>query len=182
MGTHSTPLLSQSSLIVWSQRAGIVEFRALRTEDVPSLWRINEEGLPGTGKVSLDAIADLLGLAEFSLGAFEGSELVGFVICLPPRTRYGSLNYAWFNQHYEAFLYVDRIAVSVNHRNRTIGSRLYQMVIARAQEHGIPIAAEVSLDPPNPDSMRFHDRHGFIEVGVLHHADYSVTMLLRDSL
>jgi len=155
-------------------------FRKLRSEDGPSLWRINEEGLPGTGKVSQDAIVDLVDLAELPLGAFEGAELVGFVLCLPPQTRYESLNYAWFNQHYDDFLYVDRIAVSQKHRNRKIGSLLYQKVIAYAQEHSRPVVAEVSLKPPNPKSMRFHDRHGFNEVGVLHHESMSVTMMFRN--
>ena len=155
-------------------------FRKLRSEDGPSLWRINEEGLPGTGKVSQDAIVDLVDLAELPLGAFEGDELVGFVLCLPPQTRYESLNYAWFNQHYDDFLYVDRIAVSQKHRNRKIGSLLYQKVITYAQEHSRPVVAEVSLKPPNPKSMRFHDRHGFNEVGVLHHESMSVTMMFRN--
>jgi predicted GNAT superfamily acetyltransferase len=79
-------------------------FRTLRNEDAPSLWRINEEGLPGTGKVSENDIIDLLNLAELPLGAFEEDELVGFVLCLPPKTRYGSLNYAWFNKRYDNFL------------------------------------------------------------------------------
>ena len=157
-----------------------MKFRTLRSEDAPSLWRINEEGLPGTGKISQDAIIDLLGLAELSLGAFEGDELVGFVLCLPPQTRYGSLNYAWFNQHYDDFLYVDRIAVSEKHRNRKIGSLLYQKVITYAQKHSRPVVAEVSLKPPNPKSMRFHDRHGFDEVGIFHHENMSVTMMFRD--
>ena len=155
-------------------------FRTLRNEDAPSLWRINEEGLPGTGKVSEDDIIDLLNLAELPLGAFEDDELVGFVICLPPKTRYGSLNYAWFNERYDNFLYVDRIAVSEKHRNRKIGSLLYQKVIAYAQEQNRPVAAEVSLKPPNLKSMRFHARHDFKELEVFHHESMSVTMMFRD--
>ena len=45
-------------------------------------------------------------------------------------------------------------------------------------EHHVPIAAEVNLNPPNPGSMRFHERFE-VEVGVLHHETKSVTMLLR---
>jgi len=154
--------------------------RTLTFDDVPSLWRINEEGLPGVGKVSEDAITDLLALADLPLGAFEGEELVGFVLCLLPKTRYASLNYAWFNERYDQFVYVDRIAVAQAHRNRQIGALLYTKVIEHADERGWPIAAEVSLQPPNPGSMRFHQRHDFTEVGTLHHAYQAVTMLLRE--
>ena len=156
-----------------------MDLRTLHANDAPTAWRINEEGLPGVGKVSQAAMADLLELAELPLGAFDGNELLGFVLCLLPRTRYGSLNYAWFNQRYDDFLYVDRIAVAQAHRNRQIGGLLYERVIAHANERRWPVAAEVSLDPPNPGSMRFHGRHGFTDVGTLQHESQSVTMVMR---
>ena len=111
---------------------------------------------------------------------FDGNELLGFVICLPPRTRYGSLNYQWFNDHYNAFVYVDRIAVSTLHRNQGVGTKLYETVVAYSKGKNIPIAAEVNLNPPNPGSIRFHERFNFEQVGVLHHDEKSVTMLLRN--
>ncbi|MBT4066256.1 MAG: GNAT family N-acetyltransferase [Euryarchaeota archaeon] len=156
-----------------------MEFRSLVTEDIPSVWRINEEGLPGTGKVSEEEIATLLELSELSLGAYEGGTLLGFVICLLPETEYGSLNYAWFNQKFQQFLYVDRIAVTAEHRSRKIGSSLYAKVFFEANRLRVPVAAEVSLEPPNPGSMRFHFRHEFQEVGVLRHESKSVTMMMR---
>jgi len=143
------------------------------------MWRINEEGLPGVGAVSQDAMADLLRLSELPLGAFADDTLVGFVLCLVPGTRYGSLNYAWFHQHVAEFLYVDRIAVAAAHRGRGVGEALYGRVIAAATARGWPVAAEVSLRPPNPGSMRFHGRHGFNAVGMLEHGPKAVTMLLR---
>ena len=114
------------------------------------------------------------------MGVFNEDELLGIVICLLPRTEYGSLNYAWFNKNYKNFLYVDRVAVTTNSRNQKIGSLLYEKVIAHAQKLELPVAAEVSLKPPNPDSIRFHKRHGFVEVGVLHHEEKSVIMMLRN--
>ena len=106
--------------------------------------------------------------------------MLGFVICLPPQTSYGSLNYAWFNQRYDAFLYVDRIAVAPADRNRGIGSALYENVISVARDRSVPVAAEVNLEPPNPGSVRFHHRFNFNEVGTLDHGTKAVTMFLRD--
>ena len=143
------------------------------------MWVINEQGLPGTGQVSQEALADLLELAVLSLGTFQHGMLVGFVICLPPGTSYGSLNYAWFNNKLDAFVYVDRIAVAEEHRNQGVGRMLYEQVISSSEANGVPVAAEVNSKPPNPGSMRFHHRFGFEEIGVLHHAEKSVTMLLR---
>ena len=154
--------------------------RTLQTDDLPALFRINEEGLPGVGKVTEDGLADLFSLAALPLGVFEGDTVVGFVLCLHPKTRYGSLNYGWFNARYEHFLYVDRIAVAKDHRNRQIGSLLYAEIIKHAEAQGWPIAAEVNLQPPNPGSMRFHRRFGFKEVGTLQHKTYSVSMVMRE--
>ncbi len=156
-----------------------MDLRALTLADVEAMWVINEEGLPGTGQVTGDEMATLLGFASLAVGAFEGGRMLGFVICLPPATAYGSLNYAWFNERYEAFLYVDRIAVAEAHRNEGIGSMLYEHVARHAGEQNIPVAAEVNLEPPNPGSVRFHHRFGFEEVGVLRHEKKAVTMFLR---
>ena len=157
-----------------------MQFGELRSQDIPAIWEINQQGLPGTGKVSQQEIVELLRIAELTIGAFDGEQLVGFVLCFLPRTEYASLNYAWFNQRYQDFLYVDRIAVSEEHRNQSIGSLLYQQVISYAKYYNYPIAAEVSLNPPNPGSMRFHQRFNFTEIGVLNHQSKSVTMMMRD--
>ena len=156
-----------------------MDLRELTQHDVASMWSLNEQGLPGTGQVSKQEMADLLNLSALSLGVFREQELLGFVICLSPGTSYGSLNYAWFNQRFDAFIYVDRIAVAQQHRDQGIGSMLYEQVMANSDEKGVPVAAEVNSIPPNPGSMRFHERFRFKEVGELHHQDKSVMMLLR---
>ena len=155
-----------------------MDMRALSLDDVEVMWAINEEGLPGTGQVSAQELAALLDLASYSIGAFDDGGMLGFVICLPPATAYGSLNYAWFNQRYDAFLYVDRIAVATDHRNRGVGSALYSQVMAEANQQAVPVAAEVNLVPPNPGSVRFHHRFNFVEVGTLDHGEKAVTMFL----
>tara|TARA_B100001093_G_scaffold207737_1_gene199651 strand:+ start:726 stop:1205 length:480 start_codon:yes stop_codon:yes gene_type:complete len=156
-----------------------MQCRQLTTEDVVAAWEINEQGLPGTGRVSHEEMADLFTLSELAIGVFEQDTLRGYVLCLLPKTRYGSLNYAWFNQRYDSFLYVDRIAVDQKHRDRGIGSLLYQRVIEYAAKQSSPVTAEVSLRPPNPGSIRFHLRHGFIEIGTFEQGEKAVTMMLR---
>lgn len=156
-----------------------MDVRPLTVLDAPAMRYINEQGLPGTGRVSVEEMADLLTLCELALGVYREERLLGFVLCLLPQTRYGSLNYAWFNQRYDAFLYVDRIAVASDQRNNQIGSNLYHLVIAHANSLNLPVTAEVSSNPPNPGSMRFHARHQFIKTGEIDHGDSSVTMMIR---
>ncbi len=156
-----------------------MEIRQLHPKDVDAAWHINEQGLPGTGQVSHQEMADLFSLSKLAIGAFEDGILRGFVLCLLPRTHYGSLNYAWFNERYDSFLYVDRIAVDHHHRDQGVGTLLYQQVIEHAELEACPVTAEVSLRPPNPGSIRFHNRHGFTEVGMFEQGEKAVTMMLR---
>ena len=153
-----------------------MEIRELSGSDVQKMWEINEQGLPGTGKVDEQGLLNLLEYSEISVGAYEDGELLGYVICLPPSTKYGSLNYAWFNDNMADFLYVDRIAVAQIHRDKGIGSKLYSHIIEYSSKQ---IAAEVSLNPPNLASMRFHGRFDFEKIGELHHETYSVNLMLR---
>ena len=154
-----------------------MEIRPLSDTDIPKMWIINEQGLPGTGKVDESGLQELLEYSEIAVGAFDDMELRGYVICLPPATKYGSLNYAWFNSNMENFLYVDRIAVESSYRDQGIGSILYNYIIDYTSKS---IVAEVSLDPPNLASMRFHHRFDFKKIGELHHESYSVNLMLRD--
>ena len=159
--------------------AGPMHLRTLTPSDVTTMWRINEQGLPGVGQVSEASMLELLRLSELPVAAVHQGSVVGFVLCLLPNTPYGSPNYAWFNKRYDTFLYVDRIAVATQHRDRGVGAQLYAHIIQYADRRGWPVAAEVSLNPPNEGSMRFHNRHGFTDVGRLDHGYQTVTMLLR---
>lgn len=156
-----------------------MDIRRLESKDVTAAWQINEQGLPGTGQVSLEEMADLFALSELPIGVFDDGVMLGFVLCLTPRTRYTSLNYAWFNERYQEFLYVDRIAITVGHRGKGIGSLLYERVIEHAESLQFPVTAEVNLTPPNPGSIRFHERHSFTEIGVFSQGEKSVTMMMR---
>ena len=43
---------------------------------------------------------------------------------------------------------------------------LYEDIAAVAAREGVPwLACEFDIEPPNPTSMRFHERTGFREVG-----------------
>lgn len=157
----------------------MVHIRHLRPEDCGWVWRINEEGLPGVGEVSESALRGLIEIAHLPLGCFMADKPVGFCLCLRPGTTYSSPNYRWFDQHHDSFLYVDRIAVQTEHRNSGVGGQLYERVFREAEAHGWPVAAEVNTEPPNPDSMRFHVRHGFEQIGALNHGTKSVALLWR---
>lgn len=90
----------------------------------------------------------------------------GFLITFDQHADYDSPNFVWFQEKYDAFVYVDRIVVSAAARGKGIARTLYESMISAAGADGhTKIVCEVNLDPPNPGSDAFHDQMGFVEVG-----------------
>jgi len=62
-------------------------------------------------------------------------------------------------------------------------SALYRRVAEDALARGIDtLTCEVNLDPPNPTSLAFHERQGFVSVGGLPTHDGRIVNLLQKSL
>lgn len=102
-------------------------------------------------------------MSEIALVAEERDLVVGFCLVLRKSAPYESLNFKWFRDRYDDFVYLDRVAVAATHRNRGIGGLLYDEV-ERLTDQSL-FALEVNLRPRNDGSLRFHARRGFVEVG-----------------
>ena len=93
-------------------------------------------------------------------------EIAAFLLAFREGAPYDSPNYLWFVERYPHFLYVDRIVVAAAHRGSGFGAMLYDDFAAFAARTGAPwLTCEFDIEPPNPASMRFHERMGFGEVG-----------------
>jgi len=143
-----------------------IAIRPAELRDFELIRAINEGAVPDVSTITreeLDALAKQC--CYFSVALADG-ELSGFLMALQPGQVYQSENYRWFAAHYENFVYVDRIAVSPACKGRGIGRALYGDVENFARKAAAPIlTCEVNLIPPNPDSMAFHKKIGFTEVG-----------------
>ena len=120
---------------------------------------------------------------------FKG-EFAGFLLCLPEKKDYDSLNYQCVSKRFSNFIYIDRISVLPKFQNEKIGSALYtDLIYFSALEGYNSILCEVNIMPPNPGSIRFHKRFDFeecgsqfTEAGIVESYDYSVEVqfLKRD--
>ncbi len=143
-----------------------MNIRDWREPDLAAIHAINEAGVPGVGRVSridLDRLVREVGAA--TLVAEIDGEAVGFVLCMQEGLDHPSLNYRWVSARFDRFAYVDRVAVADGYRGRKVGEGLYEAVFARFRNERSVLLAEVNLAPPNPGSLRFHKRHGFVEIG-----------------
>lgn len=109
---------------------------------------------------SLHRAADLHQVLEV-----EG-QVVAFVLALREGADYDSVNYRWFVERYERFLYVDRVVVAAAQHGRGFGRALYERVFSRARATKVPVVTcEYDVEPRNLPSERFHQAFGFAEVG-----------------
>lgn len=96
----------------------------------------------------------------------DGGSVAAFLLAFREGADYDSPNYAWFVERYPQFLYIDRIVAAPASRGRGFAALLYDDIVAFALDTRAPLlTCEVDLDPPNPVSMRFHARMGFLEIG-----------------
>ena len=139
--------------------------RDLTPADLDAAWAINQANTPAVGDVSREKLAWIVEMASMSLVVETQGTVVGFCIVLPPGTEYTSVNYRWFCERYDSFVYLDRVAVDEAARGAGIGAALYAEVERRAAGTADLFTLEVNLRPRNDGSLRFHDRLGFVEVG-----------------
>jgi uncharacterized protein len=92
--------------------------------------------------------------------------IAGFLLGFGPQADYDSPNFLWFKARYRDFLYVDRIVISDKFRGQHLASGFYERFETQAAAHNVGrVVCEVNLEPPNPASLHFHQKRGFIEVG-----------------
>ncbi|MEO8003237.1 MAG: GNAT family N-acetyltransferase [Arenimonas sp.] len=96
----------------------------------------------------------------------DNGTIAGFLLAFRDVSHYDSSNYVWFKQHYDQFLYIDRVVVSRRCQGQGIGKKLYDDLFEFAKNCGVTrITCEFDIDPPNLASQRFHESIGFSEVG-----------------
>ncbi len=133
--------------------------------DLEAIRAINENAVPAVSTITADQLRVLAGQCRYFKAALADGQLAGFLMALQPGQLYQSLNYRWFSERYDQFVYVDRIAVSPEFKGRGIGRALYADVEKFALQVAPVLTCEVNVIPPNPESMAFHQKLGFFEVG-----------------
>jgi predicted GNAT superfamily acetyltransferase len=157
-----------------------VLIRELTPDDLTVCVELNNGAVPAVSEASAEKLSRLVEMSTVSLVACAmDGPVIGFCVNFGPGTEYGSVNYRWFSERYDAFTYLDRIVVAPAARNLGIGAALYAAVEERIDSPWL--LCEVNLRPRNDGSLRFHERIGFVEVGQ-QETDYGilVSMLAKD--
>ncbi len=140
--------------------------RKSETKDLARILELNEESVHFLSPMTMEKLERLRGQSEM-LSVIEVDGIVeAFVLTIREGKDYDSVNYLWFSEHYDRFLYIDRVVVSVKMHGNGLGRKLYEAVFEHARQIGVPyVTAEIDINPPNPGSLKFHEKFGFKEVG-----------------
>jgi predicted GNAT superfamily acetyltransferase len=143
-----------------------VAIRSIQTDDLVRILAINQANVPEVGSVDADRLAYIVAESPIALAVELDAGIVGFCLVLSSDSEYDSVNYRWFTERYDDFMYLDRVAFAAEAQGRGLGTLLYAEVDRLMVEAGgSQLALEVNVDPPNEPSLAFHSRRGFVEVG-----------------
>ncbi len=142
----------------------------MNEELVHFLSPLNEEELKALGEQC----------EVFCVAEDENGRAASFLMALREGTEYKGVNYKWFSERYDRFLYVDRVVVSPEHHRKGLGKLMYNQLFKHAKDTSTTkIALEINAEPPNPVSMHFHANYGFKEVGLCEIADGKKTVSMQ---
>ena len=141
--------------------------RNFEKKDYDRILKLNDESVCFLSPLTNERLNSLITQSEiFNVIEVDGV-VEAFVLALREGKEYDSINYLWFSDHYDRFLYIDRIVVSLKMHRKGLGNMLYHSVFNDAKLISLPyLAAEIDIDPPNPGSLMFHEKFGFKEVEI----------------
>lgn len=137
--------------------------RAVTLEDQPVLLALNNAHAAALSWQSPVQFAALLQQACWARTSGVGDALL---IALDQDAAYDNPNFAWLAQRFARFVYIDRVVVAAHAQGRGLAGALYGELKAQARAWGhLQLVCGINLDPPNPESVAFHDKYGFGQVG-----------------
>jgi uncharacterized protein len=139
-----------------------IAIRDAGSGDEAFILALNAASTPSVSEMDATDYRDIAGWAHRVLVAELDGKPCGFLILLRPGTAYPSDNYGWFEAKFDNHLYIDRIAVAEFAKGKGVGRAFYDEAARIAVENGDRrLTCEVNEDPPNPQSLAFHERVGF---------------------
>jgi predicted GNAT superfamily acetyltransferase len=160
-----------------------ISIRDVCRADLAEVLEINRAATPAVSRLDATSAESLVALASVVWVALEHERIAGYMIGFLASDGYAGDEFRWFKQRAASFVYVDQIAISPNHRRCGIGRLFYARLAEWSAENDCrAMTCEVNLAPPNPASLAFHSRCGFMKVGKMQTSDGRQVALLEHRL
>jgi predicted GNAT superfamily acetyltransferase len=135
------------------------------SSDLEKILILNQNALPAVSSVTLKEMQHFINIVEYFKTIKVNNKIAGFLIALTPGKDYQSVNYKWFEKKYDSFMYVDRIVISPIFQVKGLGTAFYNDLSNFSKIIVPRITCEVNINPPNKESVLFHTKYGFKQVG-----------------
>ncbi|QDS91962.1 Acetyltransferase (GNAT) family protein [Roseimaritima multifibrata] len=144
-----------------------INIREMTTEDASVVVSLNQAVVDVTSPMDLTRFGELYEISTLKRSVEIDDQVVAFILGMESNSSYKNDNYAWFSARIKSFLYIDRVVVSERCRGLGVGRLLYsQMQDHAVRTNASTICAEVTLEPPNHQSLQFHRKAGFEQIGI----------------
>jgi predicted GNAT superfamily acetyltransferase len=140
--------------------------RDITVEDYPAILQMNEASVHYLSPLDRLRLEMLHQQARYHKVIEIENTLAAFMLAFDRDAKYDSPNYLWFRDRYSSFLYIDRVVVHEDFRRRGLADEFYCDLQVYALQHRYAyLTCEIDSQPPNLGSIRFHEKHQFVEVG-----------------
>jgi predicted GNAT superfamily acetyltransferase len=142
--------------------------RPLAAADHATLLRLNAEGQPAVHPLDWPTLEELLAFeGHHQVAVDDTGAVLGYLLTFASVSAYADTEISELRRRVpEPFLYICQVVVAPAHRRRGIAGAFYAAAAGAARRAGaFVLCSDVNLDPPNPDSLAFHRRLGFKEIG-----------------
>lgn len=159
--------------------------RSLQPDDSHAVLRLNAAAVPAVAPLDAAELTRLMAISSLHLGvAGAGVDLAGYALVFSHDQRYDGEEFLALGRVLKApFLYIDQIVVDPTLRAVGIGRGLYGALEQHARTLGASaLCCEVNTSPPNPASLAFHQRMGFLRLEDMATGDGRTVALLRKDL
>ena len=109
--------------------------------DHSAILLLNEESVQFTSPLDAAQLRRLATQADYHRVVEWDEEVAAFLLALREGADYESLNYRWFSDRLDRFLYVDRVVVAASQQGRGHGAHLYQDLFAYAAQQDVACIA-----------------------------------------
>ena len=138
-----------------------MEPRVIAPADLPVILSMNNAEVPHVGELVQSKLDKMLPMCAHALAI--GDPAHAFCLTFGPDVDYWSNNYAWVSEHFDQFVYLDRVCVAPTHQRLGLATRMYHHVESHTDATWFVL--EVNTRPLNQHSLDFHAALGFHEVG-----------------
>jgi predicted GNAT superfamily acetyltransferase len=159
------------------------KIRPLMDGDRAALLRLNGGNSPEVWPLREADLTALLAYEGTHLVAVDADEnVLGYLLSFPRASGYADAEIQEFRRLIsEPFFYICQVVIASEHRRHGIGRALYDALTDLAQRTGVRVlGCDVNTDPPNPVSLAFHQRLGFVQIAEGHASNgFAIALLAK---